>query len=72
MLNVSLTGPRRLAALPLMLILSACVTTTGSGGTETYCKVVEPIGWSVEDTDETIAQVKSHNAVWVELCGKKR
>jgi len=34
--------------------------------------VADPIGWSVEDTDETIAQVKSHNAVWVELCGKKK
>lgn len=56
----------------LPLLLSACVTTMGSGGTETYCGASKPISWSAEDTDETIAQVKSHNAVWVELCGKKK
>jgi len=34
--------------------------------------VSKPISWSVEDTDRTIADVKGHNAVWVELCGKKK
>lgn len=58
-----------------MLILSACATTTGSGetnplpGAETFCRVAKPISWSVRDTDETIREVKSHNAVGKALCG---
>lgn len=58
----------------MTLILSACATTTGSDaiepirGAETFCSVAQPIMWSVNDTDETLRQVKAHNAVWVRLC----
>lgn len=62
-----------------MLIPSACATTTGSGATstpppaaETYCQVARPISWSTKDTDETIRQVKAHNAVYTKLCGESR
>lgn len=58
-----------------MLILSACATTTGSGatdplpGADTFCRVAKPISWSSRDTDETIREVKAHNAVGKALCG---
>lgn len=60
-----------LAAMP---ILSACAKMTGSGGIEpvqgadTFCGVAKPIMWSSQDTDETIREVKEHNAVYVRLC----
>lgn len=33
-----------------------------------YCEVTEPISWSVNDTDQTKAEVKEHNAVFDSLC----
>jgi hypothetical protein len=33
------------------------------------CAVAKPIAWSARDTDETILQVKQHNAVGAALCG---
>jgi len=35
---------------------------------DTACQAYGPIRWSVRDTDETIAQVRQHNAVYDELC----
>lgn len=58
-----------------MLTLNACGTTTGSDvieptvGADTFCRVAKPITWSSRDTDETIREVKEHNAVYVRLCG---
>ncbi len=49
-----------------ILSLTACATTTASGGIE--CVRWKPILWSKTDTDETIRQVKEHNAVWSEVC----
>jgi hypothetical protein len=60
-----------LAATP---ILSACAKTMGLGaiepiqGADTFCTVAKPIIWSSRDTDETIREVKKHNAVYVRLC----
>ena len=60
-----------------MLTLSACATTTGSGeikpvqGADTYCQIAVPIGWSSQDTDQTIREVKAHNAVWLRLCKRE-
>lgn len=57
-----------------MLTLPACGHLTGSGGTEpmrgaeTFCANAKPITWSSRDTDETIREVKSHNATGVALC----
>lgn len=53
-----------LAALAMSLI--GCVTTTGSGATE--CAWVKPIHWSVKDTDQTILEIKQHNAAWKAVC----
>jgi hypothetical protein len=46
-----------------LTILAGCATTTASVGTDavTY-SALEPIRWSTKDTDETIRQVKQHNA----------
>ena len=62
--------PRALPALILSaLTLAGCATTTGSGGRDVFCAVARPMGWSVADTDETIRQAKSHNAVGRAVCG---
>lgn len=74
-------GPKRLALMlsAVTLILTACATTTGSVETstpppaaETFCQIAKPISWSTKDTDETIRQVKEHNAVFLRLCGSAR
>jgi hypothetical protein len=60
----------RAALLPMpLLILAACATTTASVGTSAVaCSAFEPIQWSKKDTDETIRQVKEHNAAWTAIC----
>lgn len=64
----------RAALLPMpLLILAACATTTASVGTDAVaCSAFEPIRWSKKDTDETIRQVKEHNAAWEALCLSKK
>ena len=60
-----------LAVLPLtlLLILQGCATTTGSTGNDVVaCSAFEPIRWSAKDTDDTIRQVKEHNAAWKGIC----
>ena len=63
------------AGAAVMLTLSGCGMTTASGviepvaGAETFCRVAKPITWSIHDTDDTIREVKAHNAVFVRLCG---
>lgn len=37
-------------------------------GAETFCAIAQPITWSTRDTDQTIREVKSHNATGVALC----
>lgn len=56
-----------------LLILQGCVTTAGSAATDAVaCTAFEPIRWSVEDTDETIRQVKEHNAAWKAVCTQQK
>ena len=53
----------------LLLILPGCVTTTGSVGTDAVaCSAFEPIRWSAKEINDTIRQVKEHNAAWRALC----
>lgn len=52
------------------LALGGCATTTGTGATSVYCRVAQPIRWSVQDTDETIRQIKLEHAKRKELCGR--
>jgi hypothetical protein len=53
-------------------IPAACATTADSNGSDfhaAFCDVAKPIYWSAADTDETIAQIKEHDAVGAALCG---
>jgi hypothetical protein len=49
------------------------VTTTASveidRARSSICAAFKPITWSVNDTDQTIAQVKRHNRVYQSFCG---
>jgi hypothetical protein len=55
--------------LTLLPILAGCATTTASVGTDAVaCSAFEPIRWSKKDTEETIRQVKEHNAAWAAMC----
>jgi hypothetical protein len=45
--------------LALVMLLAGCCKTTDS---DAVCAAFRPISWSVEDTPETIAEVKAHNA----------
>jgi hypothetical protein len=52
-----------------LLNLPGCATTTASVGTDAVgCSAFEPIRWSAKDTDETVRQVKEHNAAWRAVC----
>lgn len=72
--------PRKLAMmlqLPLLLILTGCVGQTPTAGTDSaaagaasFCQVARIIRFSrLQDTPQTIEQIKEHNAVWHKLCG---
>jgi len=70
---------RRVLSLTCVtLMLTSCESLTAIGGTdapepvagaETFCAIARPITWSTRDTDQTILEVKSHNAAGRELCG---
>lgn len=34
------------------------------------CEVFPPLPWNRQDTDETIKAIKTHNAVWLDVCGE--
>jgi hypothetical protein len=60
---------RAVLLLVLLLIPPDCATTTASVGTDSVvCSAFEPIRWSKKDTDDTILQVKEHNAAWAAIC----
>lgn len=53
------------------LILTGCehlMPTSGPDVAKDSCATFRLIQWSKKDTDETIVQVKSHNAAWRALC----
>jgi hypothetical protein len=59
--------------LTLVPILPGCATTTASVGTDSVaCSAFGPIRWSERDTEETIRQVKEHNAAWAAICRQKQ
>ena len=49
--------------------LSGCSLNSPGEFQSTYCKVEKRITWSQQDTDQTIGEVKSHNAVYHSICG---
>lgn len=61
----------------LSATLSGCATmtasaVTGSDATRVACMSFKPTYWSAKDTDQTIAQVKEHNARYQALCQPKK
>lgn len=67
------TGLAWMFATGLLASLPACATMTDFVVTEPRvvpCESIQPIRWSRDDTDETIAQVREHNAVVVATCGR--
>lgn len=61
--------PKKICAALLALSLTACAKTTGTGATDVLafekkavCTAFLPITWSKRDTDQTILEVKQHNA----------
>lgn len=66
---------RRVLPPMLPLALATCMTTTGIDATDAHraatlvaCTTFAPISWSTRDTDETVRQVKGHNAAYAETC----
>lgn len=51
-----------------MLGLTGCASLTGIAGTEVACQSFRPITWSIADTDQTIREIKGHNAAGKEIC----
>ncbi len=54
--------------LALVTLLAGCCKTTDSGA---VCAAFRPISWSVEDTPETIAEIKAHNARRMAWCDER-
>lgn len=51
-------------------MLAGCGSTTNlSGPDASFCSAARAIYWSSKDTDQTLAQVREHNAVGKTLCG---
>jgi hypothetical protein len=55
------------------VILTSCATTTASSvpTDRVFCSVSQPIYWSKNDTDKTIAAIKESNAAWKAICAAK-
>jgi shikimate kinase len=51
-----------MTAFAALISLGGCATMHPSA--YVYCQIEKPITWSKADTDETIAEVKEHNAVF--------
>jgi succinate dehydrogenase/fumarate reductase-like Fe-S protein len=67
--------PGTLLSVSCAIILSACATLTPTLAPEppsAACGAFKLIGFDrLNDTDETLVQVKRHNAVWRCLCTKE-
>lgn len=84
MLTAKLKAPKRLAKASAILFaatLASCASLTSLRDVKpaasvdpnrVACGSFSPITWSPADTDESIAQIKEHNAAWKRLCGARR
>lgn len=66
------TRPARMCAIISLVTLSGCATTIHSAvpTDKVTCAAIQPVYWSKNDTDKTIAQIKEHNAAWASICKK--
>lgn len=59
----------RLVTMTMVLgAISACTTTASVQTSRVACEAFRPITWSRTDTEETVAEVKGHNAAYMALC----
>lgn len=56
-------------SLPLALCATTPTQTDATDQTKIACEAFKVITYSRRDTDETIIQVREHNAAWAHLCG---
>lgn len=65
--------PRVAVLLSAMHVLTSCQTMgiKENDNAKWYCSSFLPISWSMNDTRETIVEIKAHNAAWVALCDNK-
>jgi len=54
-------------AIAAISALAGCATSPMPGAV-VYCQIEKPISWSKRDTDQTIREVKEHNAAHKALC----
>ena len=67
--STSFVKLKQLAALLLATMLTGCLIGTTATVTDSGCIIFEPIFYSSQDdTAETIAAVRSHNAAWHAVC----
>ena len=67
----------RICAIGLILTLPACEKGTKTkeievgvaGRQTTACRVFKELSWSSRDTDQTIKEIKIHNAKYAAVCG---
>lgn len=57
---------RRLSLLAAALMIQGCTTHTVV--TDTACTAFQPITYSIQDTAETVGQIRAHNRAWDALC----
>lgn len=63
--------------LMLLPVPAGCQTTRPSTATVAIeesaegwaCLAFRPVSWSSRDTQETVGQIREHNAVWDAVCG---
>jgi hypothetical protein len=60
-----------LLLIVLSAILAGCVTTTTTNGSD-LCLIDHPITWSKSDTDQTLREIKVHNARYRAVCSPKK
>lgn len=58
-----------LLLIVLSAILAGCVTTTPTSVND-LCLIDHPVTWSKSDTDQTIREIKVHNARYRAVCVK--
>jgi len=59
----------KLLVIASIMMLQACATTPTIETPKTACSVFDIITYSgSKDTQETVKQIRGHNATWRELC----